>query len=1269
MPNAITARTRADLHPPPGLPLRRSRHWQVVLIVYVVLYATLLFRTDGYPYVLDNNESYSSLWHARSLYENGVAKTKGLTDEVFSTSPAASPYVHTHQGNFPRLYTFALYAMGFHGIASQIWITTFTVGLAGIWLGFRFLSRLGNPLFATLACLVMMTNYLLFAQWQVSLYNVWHVFFFFSSLSCVCALGDSPHPRRWAWLTLLNFAAFFYWEYVFTAFVVGLCALYATVLYWRRPRVLVLGGLLIGAGAAIAGGVLLAQLTAYMGWDAVMEDIRLTLTARNVSADPALLQRVATFYREHGVIFWHNFMDAAPLRTFGAFWDSITGQHLKFYSPAIAGLMLIVTLGWLTGAYDRRGIVPAGRSGASAALKWLAVALPLGWALLPFTVGRESAAHATFVSWSAAAGLAVVLGRFWFGTWWGWARLGWRRVSAAAVFCGAAGWVLFNRDRLFDPAFQADLGAAIGWESWRTVTPALAGLSLVLGLTLAVLGNTRVLGFARRRLTGVPVFLLCCLIAYGAAYRVFTGYIYSGYLNRQVPLLVFVTDLLLALALYVGVTPLLRMWRLRQSGGRPGPRVSAGGLAALGGIVTILVVTQWTRLQAAYLTVAPPDTYAFLSVLDRPEFKSRSLVSNTYPAPMAARTNSWGYADTSIFSGTLALTPRGYMVERELKYLWLADGPSNPAYLKPDLAIKVVETPNIAVALQLRQERAAAEPGATPLPETVGLVQGARPLQGAFLQHRKVYSDGRRVAIVELDWDFPPYLQPGEHFRARLSGATLRQKLALTGIADAARRRWRITVTPVADAAAGQGEVRLRLAEIDDRTVFSEQNLRAAGWRVQDGTPEQPEEWVWQKTDGAVTPLSAYVVGDQLSLEFARGPAAGVVHVQINDHGDNVNLRAPEIGTEGFSFSSAYPYGRFVSIPVFAEGLYLHTALWNRGGRKFVELQYHFAQQDGKPEANSSAYVYHEVSEGRWSLVDTITFLGEKGLPMRLEEFRKLNPDTVAEYNRVARLGDRRNYVHWLASHLEANPSELNRPGFISDFIPAAPDRTIAGNPVVVRQIPLPAVNSGRLQIGFTPSTRSKAGPHYFSPPFPATAPGGPAGTPVPVDSQIPDVPPDAPLPYGILKLRLRFSTKPTLEGDPILTTGIREAGDFIYVKYPDANHIRLGFDHWFKGGPLTAPIAIDYRQEHELVISMGSLFPAEESVAMADFSPEEFARLKHRVVVTLNGQTVMDIPADCYEAAASSVHVGRNPIKGTSSGPEFTGEILSIERIWPDIK
>ena len=156
-----------------------------------------------------------------------LGETKGLADEVFAWHAAASPYVHTHQGNFPRLFAFLIYLLGARTIESQIILTTLTVGLASIWFAFRFLCTLGPPLFAALGCLVLITDYGLFGQWQFDTYRVWYGFFFFGSLLWVSVL-----ERRRGWpivaVRRLNFAALFYGEYVFATFVAITAAGYAS---------------------------------------------------------------------------------------------------------------------------------------------------------------------------------------------------------------------------------------------------------------------------------------------------------------------------------------------------------------------------------------------------------------------------------------------------------------------------------------------------------------------------------------------------------------------------------------------------------------------------------------------------------------------------------------------------------------------------------------------------------------------------------------------------------------------------------------------------------------------------------------------------------------------------------------------------------------------------------------------------------------------------------------------------------------------------------
>src|SRR5258708_5762305 len=135
--------------------------WLGIVGAYIIVFGGMLLATGGLPYAIDNNESFSSLWHARNLHNISWGLTKGLTDEVASRDPAASPFIHTHQGNFPRFFSYFLYLLGARSVEAQIALTTFTVGLLAIWFAYRLLRTIGPPSCAALACLALITDYAL----------------------------------------------------------------------------------------------------------------------------------------------------------------------------------------------------------------------------------------------------------------------------------------------------------------------------------------------------------------------------------------------------------------------------------------------------------------------------------------------------------------------------------------------------------------------------------------------------------------------------------------------------------------------------------------------------------------------------------------------------------------------------------------------------------------------------------------------------------------------------------------------------------------------------------------------------------------------------------------------------------------------------------------------------------------------------------------------------------------------------------------------------
>ncbi len=196
----------------------------VLLAGYAAVYGWLLVSTGCMPYVMDNNESFSVLVHASNMYQFSFWKSFGLTDEAYGPDPAAHPFIHTHQGNMPRLFGFLIYALGARSIESQILVTTATIGTLSLVLMYLYFVKLGGPGFAFICSALLITDYIQFVQWQVDTYRVWYSFLFFLILLSVH--GISGRRRRlWKCLMAGAYLLLFYSELVFAVWMALFCCL------------------------------------------------------------------------------------------------------------------------------------------------------------------------------------------------------------------------------------------------------------------------------------------------------------------------------------------------------------------------------------------------------------------------------------------------------------------------------------------------------------------------------------------------------------------------------------------------------------------------------------------------------------------------------------------------------------------------------------------------------------------------------------------------------------------------------------------------------------------------------------------------------------------------------------------------------------------------------------------------------------------------------------------------------------------------------------
>ena len=786
----------------------------IMALVYIALFGALLVATDFLPYVMDNNESFSSLLHARNTFNFGLSKSFGLTDESYALHPEAHPYVYTHGGNFPRVFALIIYILGVRSIENQILVTTFTIGFVALFFIFHYFSKVGGPRFAALACMVMMTDYILYAQWHVTTFHVWHAFFLFAALCCAHGLAESLN-KRWFVLTFITFLCLFYYEITFAFFVGVLNALYLAALLYRKRKKLVMAWAAQFLGSLSAVAVFVAQIVAYYGWGNFKKNVALTFFARNLSKTGAeSIAQFREFFDSLNIVFWYNFFDTSSVNNFSSFMRSFFLYVFDIYTPLFTLITLILVGGWLAaltywrfwrfGAWiNSKGrwywpwLADLETGGKTHRVDGCFVALFLPSVVFlaamlfgaPFTgaVLQEGSFYrelltvfvltslAAMACWKAAS-LSVV-------RWPGWDSISIYRFVWAGLFLIIAAWFIRVQPALYD------LGHAPVWSEmlspWRIpwVPVGVIVVAAASAVALILFGAERVLGQDRKRnLPGMLKYLGCGLVAYAITYKLFPGYIFSGYLVRYVPFPFFLIAPLLAAAFFVllktGCFALRHFYvRVRSSSLFFKVREhtcwrnqiaevwsfirGSGGIAVATFFVACLVIfiaSYWIHMQAAYIRLLPPTQLTFIKKLARPPYRGASFVTSNYAAPVALMTGQWAY------QGEAWVVPQGegFTIRRDTRYLWMADKDTNPDYERPEYFLYRM-FPGYHTILWNLLARSGNWQGSESSCLNHELVRLAESLDRPGLRHKLVDRDDSPLgswAIVKIDWDFLEDLEP-----------------------------------------------------------------------------------------------------------------------------------------------------------------------------------------------------------------------------------------------------------------------------------------------------------------------------------------------------------------------------------------------------------------------------------------------------------------------------------------------------------------------------
>ncbi len=630
--------------------------------IYFAVIIGLLVYSDFLPYVTDNNESFSALFHARNILRFGLSSTAGLTDEASSGAPAAHPYVYTHGGNFPRIPVLVLMLLGVNAVEQQITILALLVGGVSLYLCYRFFSRIAGDLFAFLVVAVLSTDYLLFTQWQVNTFRVWHAFFFFVSLLCVQMINED-NKRIVGAILFVNALVLFYFELVFAIFTALCTGIYALTLHRRRPAVMVRTIAALALGSLLAMGTLLGQMIAHLGPERAIDDIRLTYLARNFgAAGPEAAAMSLSFFVRNHIVFWDNLFRPSGFMGLNSFIVAVSEGVVKVHTPYLALITWIMSLSLLLSwpaFHDRMARQEGSLTGKGSGVEAKAFEIP----------GSRLVLAATFV--------AIVIG-------------------------------YMLRSRIYETTTLSQWQGSIQDPLDARILQLVLTGSFLLGVYLVLTGGGRHLrDDLDKPLLGITRYFLAGGAALASTYLLSPGYFWTGYLSRYAPLPVFIADVWFALILYVFVTVALQSGR-RALGAlnriRVGQEERGRGLSVLvflASAIPLVFVTQyWVRLQGAYVSKLPPTSILFMKQLALPEFKGASFVSDNYPLPIAYFTGQWAYQDQMIPDHGSVSTVEGVRLISSGKYAWFADRETNGSYLRPEYYLCRIN-PDLGIAAAL----------------------------------------------------------------------------------------------------------------------------------------------------------------------------------------------------------------------------------------------------------------------------------------------------------------------------------------------------------------------------------------------------------------------------------------------------------------------------------------------------------------------------------------------------------------------------------------
>ena len=764
----------------------RASPWLLATIYLVLIMGTFIYY-QGIPYFSDNNESFSSIIHAKNLIQFNFFDSFGLTDESYGITEASHPFIYTHQGNFPRIFSALLYIMGITSIEWQIIFHLVIVNTLGLYFAYRFFLKNTTPFFAFIYCLFLLTDFVMYFQWQFVTWRVWHSFFLFSSLLLIDNYQSSA-KKIISYLTLLNFICLAYFEISYAIFVSAISFFYALFVVRNIKQKIKITSLIF-TGLILGFGILITQVILYLGYQGFLQDLYITFTARNYSALLDLEKfnnfkvSVWTFIEANNLVFWENYADSSAITSLIGSLRAYYSYNLLIYSPflilVISSLFIAFIFRKINNYIKNSNFYEIEHSFINSDYSQLLIKIILSisiTAIAFYSLTGNFTLNVGFYSGPESLNInkfSILIGPLLIIFLMNWVlprkgeylknKIDLHEVFLALFYIASVYLLAKFQVRIFnnyiaDPfEYYNNLWKRlILFNKFNNLVISAVYICTVISGIFIITGNSFYNIFDRIKITkNLFIFIVSGFFAFIVIWMVLPGYVFSGYFERYAPFLIFFNILVIVLPFYF-ITCILKhaLTKTRSNFNSDNYKFIPDLILNLPLLVIyIFIVWSWGVLQISYFVQFNNTTYKLLKEV-REKVHGFSSVVNTYAAPFAVQAGQWSYFDPDFANGYIRKTDKGFFYSNEFKYNWLSDKSKNDTYKFPDYYICFF--PVSFNDLAFNNSRC----------DNTEFIANLNSKKYNFQTLSRVISSDpsgkSKWAIVKLDNDFPPYLAPNK---------------------------------------------------------------------------------------------------------------------------------------------------------------------------------------------------------------------------------------------------------------------------------------------------------------------------------------------------------------------------------------------------------------------------------------------------------------------------------------------------------------------------